>query len=97
MNQNLDLTASAILIWLPKGDKPDVQQFDKGKIQPPPSPNPEPWWLLHEAIKYARTLDHSDGKLPWIKTGTQILSPDDIIRVYNDMGNLQNFGSNAAR
>ena len=44
------LYASAVLVWLPRGELPDVKDFDTSKVQPPPTPNPHPWWLLHEAI-----------------------------------------------
>jgi len=47
------LYASAVLVWLPRGELPDVKDFDTSKVQPPPAPNPHPWWLLHEALTYA--------------------------------------------
>jgi hypothetical protein len=40
------LYASAVLVWLPRGELPDVKHFDTSKVQPPPTPNPHPWWLL---------------------------------------------------
>jgi hypothetical protein len=95
--QNPDLMAAAILIWLPKGERPDVQTFGQTRVQPPPAANPEPWWLLHEAITYARTVDRTHDKLPWIKVGSEILSPEDIIRIHSDMGNLSNFSTKLAQ
>ena len=44
------LYAAAVLIWLPRGELPDVRRFDMITVQPPPTPNPHPWWLQHEAI-----------------------------------------------
>jgi hypothetical protein len=57
------LYASAVLIWLPRGELPDVRRFDMITVQPPTTPNPHPWWLLHEAITYAVTLQDKDGKV----------------------------------
>jgi hypothetical protein len=43
---------------------------------------------LHEAITYAVTLQDKQGKVPWIKTGEQILTPKQIT-----MGDVGTFGS----
>lgn len=86
---NLPLYGSAVLIWLPDGQDPSVPGFDYSAILPPPAPNPEPWWLLHEAITYAVTLDADrKGKLPWIKVGEEILSPQQIKQVFDTMGSV---------
>ena len=87
------LYASAVLIWLPRGELPDVRRFDMITVQPPPTPNPHPWWLLHEAITYAVTLQDKQGKVPWIKTGEQILTPKQITEFYITMGDVGTFGS----
>jgi hypothetical protein len=84
------LYAAAVLIWLPRGELPDIGGFD---LQPPPAPNPRPWWLLHEAITYAVTLQEKHGKVPWIKTGEQILTPKQITEFYITMGDGRTFGS----
>jgi hypothetical protein len=89
------LYASAVLIWLPRGELPGVRGFDAIKVQPPPTPNPHPWWLLHEAVTYAVTLEDKHGKVPWIKTGEQILTPKQITELYITMGDMSAFGSNA--
>ena len=44
------LYAAAVLIWLPRGELPDIGGFDTTKVQPPPTPNPHPWWLLHDHL-----------------------------------------------
>ena len=67
--------------------------FDALKVQPPPAPNPHPWWLLHEAITYAVVLQDKHGKVPWIKTGEQILTPEQITEFYITMGDVGTFGS----
>jgi hypothetical protein len=87
------LYASAVLIWLPRGELPDARGFDAIKVQPPPAPNPHPWWLLHEAITYAVILQEKHGKVPWIKTGEQILMPKQITELYLAMGDVSTFGS----
>lgn len=94
---SLPLFASAILVWLPEGIEPDLQRFDVSAVQSPPSPNPEPWWLLHEAITYSVELIDNGNKRPWIKVGDKILSPDEIHQIYSTMGNLKHMSSQAAR
>jgi hypothetical protein len=61
-------------------------------VQPPPTPNPHPWWLLHEAITYAVILQEKHDKVPWIKTGEQILTPKQITELYLTMGDVSTFG-----
>ena len=87
------LYAAAVLIWLPRGELPDIGGFDTTKVQPPPAPSPHPSWLLHEAITYAVTLQDKHGKVPWIKTGEQILMPKQITELYLTMGDVSTFGS----
>lgn len=82
---NLKLAASAVLLWLPPGEEPDA---DSSVVASPPYPNPEGWWRLDQAIRYAIELDHTDGKLPWIKTDDILLRPDEISEVYENMGNV---------
>ena len=89
------LYASAVLIWLPRGELPDIGGFDAIKVQPPPTPNPHPWWLLHEAITYAVILQEKHNKVPWIKTGEQILMPTQITELYLTMDDISTFGSKA--
>ena len=80
---------------MPRGDLPDIGGFDTTKVQPPPAPNPHPWSLLHEAITYAVTLQDKHDKVPWIKTGEQILMPEQITELYLTMGDMSTFGSKA--
>jgi hypothetical protein len=87
------LYASAVLIWLQRGELPDARGFDVITAQPPPTPNPHPWWLLHEAVTYAVTLQDKHGKVPWIKTGEQILTSKQITELYITMGDVSTFGS----
>ena len=91
--KNLPLFGAAILLWLPQGESPQVQPFDPSKVTSPPSANPEPWWLLHEAITYAMTVQGTHGKLPWIKVGEEILDPDQIRKIFDTMGNLSGLSS----
>lgn len=90
---NISLFGSAVLVWL--REEPDMRHLDTTKVQPPPAPNPELWWVLHEAITYAVTLQEKHNKLPWIKTGDQILRPKEITELYITMGDPGGFGSNA--
>lgn len=95
--KNLDLLASAVLIWLPEGVTPDLQKVDLGDLSAPPAENPEAWWLLHEAITYAHTVVRTHRKVPWIKVGMKILSPQESCTIFDRMGNLQtSFSSGAA-
>ena len=69
----LNMLASAVLVWLPKGERPTIDSFDVRNANPPPVPNPEPWWYLEDAIVHAREVVSDHGKLPWIKTGDTLL------------------------
>lgn len=95
MDRNLDLSSSAVIVWLPKGAQPSIDSFVPTNVQSPPPDNPEPWWILHEAITYAVTAMTKHDKLPWIKTGGQLLGPDEILKIYKGMGNLSGFKTNA--
>jgi hypothetical protein len=95
--KSLPLFSAAVLLWMPKGQEPDIQKFDPSQIQAPPAANPEPWWLLHEAITYAMTVERSHSKVPWIKVGDELLSPSEIANIYKSMGNLSGFSSDADR
>jgi hypothetical protein len=95
--KNLELLSAAILLWLPKDEKPDIIKFNPSQIQPPPAENPEPWWLVHEAITYAMTVERWHSKVPWIKVGERLLGPDEIADIYKGMGNLSGFSSDANR
>jgi hypothetical protein len=78
----LNLHASAVLVWLPEGETPTTASFPD-QVLPPPSPNPEPWWSLEDAIVYVREVDRtSHKKVPWIKTGDTLLSQEDILHAY---------------
>ncbi|WP_128080078.1 hypothetical protein [Roseicella frigidaeris] len=100
MSDNLPLLASAILVWLPDCQRPDIRSFDPSKLQPPPHPNPEAFWVLHEAITHAVETHHlavekAHDKVPWVKVGDRIMGPEEILRIYKGMGNLKGFASHA--
>jgi hypothetical protein len=81
---NLNMKAAAVLVWLDDGENPALDSFVPQSVQPPPSPNPESWWCLEDAIAYAHEIDKRDhGKVPWIKAGDTILGPDQISRAYS--------------
>ena len=61
------MMAAAVRIWLPRGEA--IESFGPGRIEPPPRPNPESWWLLSDAIVNAREVSRAHDKVPWIKTG----------------------------
>jgi hypothetical protein len=79
---NIPLFAAAVLIWLPKGERPDPQILASSKVVPPPNPNPEPWWNLRDAVIYLVELQEKHGKLPWIKWGQELMSPEEILEIY---------------
>lgn len=79
------LTAAAILVWLPQGTDPNSDDFHPLEVLEPPSPNPEPWWELKDAIVYAVELENKHDKLPWIKVHSEILSPQQIGKFYKTM------------
>jgi hypothetical protein len=75
---------AAVLIWLLPDQKPDIQNLDRAAVVAPPTPNPEPWWNVRDAIFYAAELavDDRHGKVPWIKWGHELLSPQEITDAY---------------
>lgn len=80
---NLNMRASAVLVWLADGEHPAHDSFGPQLVQPPPNPNPESWWCLEDAIVHVNEIDRDHRKVPWIKTGDVILGPDQISRSYN--------------
>jgi hypothetical protein len=91
---NLNMRAAAILVWLPEGENPGQDSFSPQMVFQPPSPNPEAWWCLEDAIRYVNGSDRGDHKkVPWIKTGDAILGPDQISRAYSALRAARNFDS----
>jgi hypothetical protein len=91
---NLNMRASAVLVWLPDGEHAALDSFVPQLVLPPPIPNPEPWWCLEDAIIYVQEIDKRDhGKVPWIKAGDTVLGPDQISRAYGDLVALRRFNS----
>jgi hypothetical protein len=81
---NLNMRSAAILVWLSEGENPGLDSFSPQMVIPPPSPNPEAWWCLEDAIRYANGADPGEHqKVPWIKTGDAILGPCQISRAYS--------------
>ncbi len=81
----VDLIAAAVLVWLPRGEVPTIESFGPGRIEPPPTPNPEPWWLLRDAIVHAREVSRAHDKVPWIKTGGTLLNEEQIFQAYLEL------------
>jgi len=82
---DLPFKAAAVVIWLPEGEEPKAFDFALGddKSLSPPYPNPEAWWELGQAITSVRTVEKGDHKkLPWIKVGERVLSPDETLQAY---------------
>ena len=88
---NLNMRASAVLVWLADGEHPAHDSFSPQLVQPPPSPNPESWWCLEDAIVHVNDADRDHGKVPWIKTGDAILGPDQISRAYSTLRAARKF------
>ncbi|MGQ4274964.1 hypothetical protein [Terrihabitans sp. B22-R8] len=82
------LYGSAVLIWLPPDADPRQPDFSMDVASAPPDPNPEPWWRLSDAVRYACTLDHDTGKIPWIKAGEDLLGPKEIREMFEGIGSI---------
>jgi hypothetical protein len=54
---NLNMRASAVLVWVPDGENPALDSFGPQLVQSPPSPSPESWWCLEDAIVYDNDAD----------------------------------------
>jgi hypothetical protein len=80
---NLNMRASAVLVWLADGEHPVLDSFNPQLVQPPPNPNPESWWCLEDDIVYVNETDRDHKKVPCIKTGDVILGPFQISRSYS--------------
>ncbi len=88
----LEMLASAVLVWLPKGEILTIDSFNLTKVQPPPTPNPEPWWFLEDAVVHAlEVAREGHTKVPWIKTGDTLLSPDEILQAYSGLRAMKAF------
>ena len=80
---NLPWRSSAIVLWLPEGEEPDQKKhFNVEAKLGLPSPNPEAWWELGQAVISVRTSYNEHGKVPWIKVGETLLRPDEILGAY---------------
>jgi hypothetical protein len=88
---NLNMRASAVLVWLDHSENPTLESFAPTDVQSPPNPNPEAWWRLDEAIKHASEVRREHKKVPWIKTSDAILGPEQISRAYSAMRATKNF------
>lgn len=83
----LDLDASAVLLFLQPGEAPGgnfdpyLATMNSGNLN-----NPSCWWELRPALVSAM-LDRKEhgGRLPWIKTGARVLSPEDIEKLYDQL------------
>jgi hypothetical protein len=56
---NLNMRASAVLAWLPDGERADLDGFGPQLVYPPPHPNPESWWCLEDV---RRQNAHQSGR-----------------------------------
>jgi hypothetical protein len=86
MTMEISPTAAAVMVWLPRGRTPQAGDFatKDDKALGPPFPNPEAWWELRDAVRFAIEMFDTHGKLPWIKSGDRLLSPDEITEVYSN-------------
>lgn len=76
------LRSAAILLWLEPDQSALGLDFDPALAEAPPSPNPEAWWLCVDAIIYSMEVVRGHTKMPWIKVGEAVLTPDEIEAVY---------------
>jgi hypothetical protein len=84
----LNAKDAAVLVWMEPGVTPSITTFEQQETHAPPHPNPEAWWELGAALcSSIRTDTH--GKLPWIKVGRELLSPDRVSRAYEQFRNFQ--------
>jgi hypothetical protein len=88
---NLNMRASAVLVWLDESENPTLESFGPTDVRSPPNPNPEAWWRLDEAINHASEALREHKKVPWIKTSDAILGPEQISRAYGAMRATSNF------
>jgi hypothetical protein len=89
---SLDPDASAVLIWLPRGEAATAADFEiTADVKPLPTANQEPWWTLEDAINYAQNPPTDLDKSPWIKVGDNILGPSQIAQVASGLRAMRRF------
>jgi hypothetical protein len=93
---NLDTSAEAELMWLPKGVTPTAPDFRYDVIEPPPGPNTEGRWTLEDAAMHAAEVMRDHDKVPWIKTGDRILGPSEIAQVCSGLRAMRMFDAKRA-
>lgn len=82
----IDPNSATILFWLPPSVKKLHESFDVYlDTEAPPVHNPQAWWTFRDAVFRAieeelQTATH--GKLPWIKVGDRVLSPEEVRAAY---------------
>jgi hypothetical protein len=71
-----DVTA-AMLVWLPNGAKPTPEDFDEQRQDLSPTVFPSVGGAVeHATVTFER--GESNGRLPWIKVGSEIFDPDQV-------------------
>ena len=81
-------TPPTILLWLEPGAFPSEESFDLDAKRGPPHPNPDAWWFLSEALEHAMNTiaqERNAGKMPWVRSGTVFLDPDQVRQIYKTM------------
>lgn len=78
----LNTAAEADLIWLSPGETATIEHFDQAHVDPPPHPNPDPYWTLEDAAVHVFEAIRDHDKLPWIRTQGRILDLGEIRQVY---------------
>jgi hypothetical protein len=82
-----DLTGAAILFWLPPERKKLQNDFDLHlDTHAPPHDNPQAWWEFRDAVFHAIEVElqkQTHSKLPWIKVGNRVLSPEEVSAAYS--------------
>jgi hypothetical protein len=88
---DINFEDAAVLVWLPKGVMPKPEHFGPQANLSPPSPNPEAWWTLGDALLHSRMAQGDYEKEPWIKVGGNVLSPVQVLKAYEAFKNGEAF------
>jgi hypothetical protein len=74
----IDLKASAVLIWLPRGKTPSDKDFDVKQS-----------WMLERAVEQAYEPSKDHSKRPWIRSDGRIWGEQEIARAMSALRALK--------
>jgi hypothetical protein len=85
-----DFKSAAVVVWMPKGEKPGIKSFETEDDQMPETAG---CWELGVALIRAALGPSKDGKVAWVKVDDIVLAPDECQRAYERFKNGEPFNA----